>query len=194
MCSFPTCGGWYLGRLNASATQCHDGTWATECYTPVLDWSSANLSVSQQNRMLDACYQYAGATGVFVIVRGRFARTNSTTPQPLLGKFIITEAWLAEGDAASAGNFVRVKDNGVRCFAAPCPSLTETTLNGSASTDISGLDFTPAAMTADQITTCTQETFTTDGLLVAGDRYSFVVNGTSAIGRTVTNGFYRLTN
>jgi hypothetical protein len=192
LCPSPGCGGWFLNRLNFSSTQCHDGTWASECYTPVLDWSSSHLAVAEQTQMLDACYQYANVPGVHVIVSGRFARTNFTTPRSSLGRFLVTEAWLAVGEEASAGTFVRVKDNGVRCFAAPCPSLTETALNTTKSSDISALDYTPAAMTYDQINTCNQETFTTDGLLLAGNGYTFVVNGTTAEGRTVTNGYYRL--
>jgi uncharacterized protein DUF6748 len=127
-------------------------------------------------------------------VRGRFARTNSTTPRPELGRFIVTEAWLGENDAVSSGTFVRVKDNGLRCFAAPCPSLTETAINASPAANIAALDFAPSGMTDEQINACTLETFASDGLLVAGDRYTFEVNGTTANGRTVTAGYYRLGN
>lgn len=191
-CASPVCGGWFLNRLNFSTTQCHNGSWASECYTPVLDWSVSQLSAVEQAKMLDACYQYANVPGTFVIVRGRFARTNSTTPRPDLGRFIISEAWLAVGDATSAGTFVRVKDNGLRCFAAPCPSLTGSPLNTTKASDFSALDFTPAAMTDDEIATCNQETFTASGLLIAGSSYTYVINGSTAAGLTVTNGYYRL--
>lgn len=193
-CASPYCGGWFLGRLNQSMTRCHDGRYAAECYTPVLDWSVAGLSEEQQTEMLDKCDEYAGAPGVYAIVRGHFVRTSSTTQRSDLGRFVITEAWLSENDAVSGGAFVRVKDNGIRCFAAPCPSLTEETLNTTRTTDIAGLDFTPAGMTELQVEECIQWTFAPDGLLVAGDRYTIEANGVFAQGRTVTSGFYRLGN
>lgn len=190
-CPSPTCGGWFLTQLNRPFTRCHDGTIATSCYTPVLDWTSTGLSDTQQAAMLDACNQAALSTGVYAIVRGQFARTNST-PQPNLGRFVIGEAWLAEGDAASDGAFVRVQDNGLRCFAAPCPNLTETTLNLGRTADIAGVDWAPSGMSEAQVEECTQDLFTPDGLMVAGDRYMMTVNGTTAKGRTVTNAFQRL--
>lgn len=190
-CASPTCGGWFLERLNRTATICHDGTRAGQCYTPVLDWSNANLSLEQQTTLLGACTQPL-SEGVYAIVRGQFARRNTTTPRPDLGRFVITEAWVAEADMPSSGAFVKVADNGIRCFAAPCPSLTETALNLSTSVDIAGLDWTPSAMTEAQIEECTGDLFTPDGLLVVGDRYTFTENGSTANGRTVTVAYQRL--
>src|SRR5262245_60741979 len=140
-CAYPTCGGWLLQRINQSATTCSDGTSATTCYTPVLDWSRANLPDAQRTELLDECRQHAGSSGTYAIVRGTFRRFNDTTSRPELGRFVITEAWLAEGDAESSGTFVNVKDNGIRCVTAPCPSFTETALNRRATTDIADVDF-----------------------------------------------------
>jgi hypothetical protein len=190
-CAYPTCGGWFLERLNRSTTICHDGARASECYTPVLDWSNANLTAEQQAAMLDACKQPL-SEGVYAIVRGQFARRNASTPRPELGRFVITEAWLAEGEAPSQGTFVRLVDNGLRCFAAPCPSITETTINASGTTDIAGLDWTTSGLSADQIAECTGDLFTPDGLLIAGDRYTYTENGSTATGRTVTAAYQRL--
>ena len=127
-CASPMCGGWFLRRLNQPLTRCHDGQFAAMCYTPVLDWSKADLSEALQGKLLDAAHQGALSGDVDAIVRGRFARTNSTTPDPSLGRFVITEAWGAEGSVPAQGAFVRVEDNGLRCLVAPCPSITETTL------------------------------------------------------------------
>lgn len=191
-CASPACGGWFLSRVNRTTTQCHDGRVATSCYTPVLDWSRAGLASAQQDAMLQACSQGARSSSVYAVVRGQFARRNTTTPRPELGRFVISEAWLAEGDAASAGAFVKLRDNGLRCFAAPCPSLTEVTLNMASTTDIAGLDWAPSGMTDDQITECTGDLITADGLMVAGSRYTMTENGTTANGRTVTVAYQRL--
>lgn len=193
-CSYPTCGGWILQRLNQPTTRCNDGRLATTCYTPVLDWSQANLPESQQAALLDACTEYAGSAGVYAIVRGKFARTNHTTPRPELGRFVITEAWLAENDAVSSGTFVNVKDNGVRCFAAPCPSFTESALNLASTTDIAAVDFTPAGLTESEVEECTGLMSTPTGLIVAGDRYTVNIDGRTADGRTGTAAYYRLIN
>jgi len=190
-CPSPMCGGWFLSRLNQSTTRCHDGQWATSCYTPVLDWSKANLSDVQQATLLDACNKSAVSTGAYAIVRGKFARTNST-PNRTLGRFVMSEAWVAEGDAVSDGQFVRIKDNGLRCLVAPCPSLTETMLNMTTVANIAELDWTTSGLSDLQIEECTQDMFTPDGLLVAGYRYTFTENSNTADGRTVTAAYQRL--
>ena len=192
-CASPTCGGWFIQRLNQSTTRCHDGSSGARCYTPVLDWSQSGLPVVQQNALLDECTQYANFPGVYAIVRGSFKRVNHTTPRPELGRFVISEAWLSENDAVSSGAFVNVKDNGVRCLVAPCPSLTETSLNLGTATNIADVDFTPAALDDAQIQECRELMATPTGIIVAGDRYTVNVNGRTANGRTASAAFYRLT-
>jgi hypothetical protein len=189
-CAQPMCGGWFLERLNRTATVCADGRKASQCYTPELDWSNANLSIEQQATMLRAC-THPLSEGVYAVVRGQFARSN-TTPLPDLGRFVITEAWVAEADVPSDGAFVKLFDNGLRCFAPPCPSLTEVTMNLTRTTDIAGIDWTTSGLTAEQIEECTGDLVTPDGLLVAGYRYTYSENGSAATGRTVTAAYQRL--
>jgi uncharacterized protein DUF6748 len=191
-CAYPTCGGWFLSRLNSSTTQCHDGTIATSCYTPVLDWTNSGLDDTQQAALNEAASHAASSAGVYAIVLGQFARTNTTTPNPTLGRFVINQAWVSEGDGVSSGTFVKVQDNGLRCFAAPCPNLTETTLNTPQTTNIAEVDWTPSGLTEAQIGDCTQDMYGPDGLVIAGDRYTTTVNGTAATGRTVTAAYQRL--
>lgn len=191
-CAAPYCGGWNLARLNSAATTCHDGRSAAECYTPVLDWTFSNLPVAEQAKLLAACDEAAGTSEIYAVVRGQFARVNTTTPAPELGRFVIKEAWIIEGDAQAQGPFVRVRDNGRRCLVAPCPSLTEEALNASKSQDISAIDYTPAGLSSEQIVECNEATFTAQGLLVAGPDYTFTQNGTKATGRAATAAFYPL--
>jgi hypothetical protein len=192
-CAFPTCGGWFLSRVNKTTTQCHDGRYASSCYTPVLDWSQAFLSAEQQGQLLEACSRDTASGGVYGVVRGSFARTNSTTPRPGMGRFVISEAWITDADALSDGVFVKIRDNGLRCFTSPCPSLTETTLNNSRVTDIAAIDFAPSGMSDDEIAELMQTTTTPDGVMVAGYRYTVRENGATALGRTATTGYYCLT-
>src|SRR5215510_5565282 len=174
-CAFPMCGGWFLHRLNQSLTRCHDGHDAAMCYTPVLDWSKAGLSEALQGKLLDAASQGALSGDVDAIVRGRFAPSNSTTPDPSLGRFVITEAWEAEGSVPAQGAFVRVEDNGLRCLVAPCPSITETTLNTSLVTDIAEIDWAPSGLSEREVSAQIAAMSTPGGALIAGDR--FTVNG-----------------
>lgn len=190
-CAYPMCGGWFLSRVNDATTQCHDGRTATSCYTPVLDWSNSGLDDAQQAALTEASSHAARSPGVYAIVLGQFAQTN-TTPDPTLGRFVVSQAWVSEGDGVSSGAFVKVQDNGRRCFAAPCPNLTEITLNTPQTTNIAEVDWTPSGLTEAQVEDCTQDMYGPDGLLIAGDRYTTTVNGTAATGRTVTAAYQRL--
>jgi hypothetical protein len=191
-CASPLCGGWFLAELNRSMTTCHDGRHAKTCYAPAFDWSEAHLSDAQQAELLDAARTGAVRVGVRAIVRGRFAPTNLTTPRPELGAFVITEGWVEKGDGMSAGVFVKVEDNRIRCFAAPCSHLTEQTLNTSQATNIAEVDFKPAGLGEEQIEECRNEMFIPQGILVAGYRYTVNVDGRTAKGRTATAAYLRL--
>ncbi|HET7501311.1 MAG TPA: DUF6748 domain-containing protein [Kofleriaceae bacterium] len=189
-CPSPMCGGWFIQRLNRQTTRCHDGRVADTCYTPVFDWSEANLPEDLQSALLAAAWS-ATDGGVYAIVRGRFEPTN-TTPLPNTGRFVVTEAWTAEKDTPADGVFVRVFDNGLRCFAPPCPSITEKTLNMGRVAEIAGMDFAPSGLGEDEIAECMQAMTLPGGMLVAGYRYTWYENATSAKGRTVTAAYHRL--
>jgi hypothetical protein len=193
-CPSPMCGGWFISRLNYTTTKCHDGTTAAACYTPSLDWSEAGLSVPTQERLLAAASSEKATAGVYAIVRGRFARTNHTTPYPEMGRFVITEGWTAESDALSNGLFVKIRDNGIRCFTTPCPSVTEITLNKAQSLNIAGIDWTPAGLTDLQISECVEAMATPVGVLVAGHHYTVQGDAGTAQGRTATAAYYRLSD
>ena len=193
-CAAPTCGGYFLGKLNSSTTKCHDGSTSTACYTPVLDWSEASLSTDQQAKLLDAAYVDATTPGVTSIVRGRFAKTNSTTPRPSLGRFIVTEAWLREGTGESAGVFVKAYDAGIRCITAPCPSTKETALNTSRTAIIGEIDWSAAGLTDREIEGFQTSLFDPSGILFAGDRYTATENGHAFKARTATAAYHRITD
>lgn len=192
-CPSPLCGGWFMRRLDRSTTTCHDGRHAGTCYTPVLDWSEADLSDDQRAKLLDASSKDAVSEGVYAIARGRFEPTN-TTPRPAMGRFVIGEAWVAEGVAVSAGVFVKLKDNGLRCFAAPCPNLTEKTLNTPRVADIAELDWTPSGLSDRQIEGLSAAMYGSEGILVAGYRYTVHDSGSTAKGRTATAAYHRLSD
>lgn len=191
-CAAPGCGGYFFARVNRTTTTCVDGSSQGRCYAPELDWSESGLGVDAQDRVVSAASRAAANTfGVVGLVRGRFAKSNST-PKPSLGRFIVTEAWIADGTGIADGVFARVKDAGVRCIAAPCPSLKETGLNTSRFAMIAGVDYAEAGLTDAQLEAATNALFEPSGIIVAGDRYTIRENGRTAKGRTATQVFRRV--
>jgi len=191
-CVSPLCGGFYLHRVNRTSTVCHDSSSKWACYTPELDWTEAKLSEELQGALLEKAQEDASSPGAVALVRGRFgAKTFASYGN--MGRFIVTEAWVAEGDGVSDGVFARVHDNGVRCIQAPCPTVTEKGLNKSTSANIAGLDWAAGGFADDQVTKMVQEMFDRpSGVIIAGDRYTFKENGITAKGRTVTAAYRRL--
>lgn len=190
-CASPMCGGFFVKRLNRSTTVCVDGSTSAACYAPELDWSEAGLSAAQQQKLLDAAGQDALADGTYGIVRGRFAKTN-TTSVPSLGRFVVTEAWVAEGATPSHGVFAKVAQNDIRCITAPCPSLTEKGLNNGNHANIHELDWAPAELTDRQVEGFVGQLTAPSGIIIAGERYTFSENGRAGKGRTVTAAFHKL--
>lgn len=193
-CAYPMCGGFFLERVNRTSTKCHDGAYGDRCYTPALDWSESGLAPDTQYALTGAAAQSAfAADGIRAIVRGRFAPSGVDSASADLGRFIVTEAWVAEGDASQAdGVFVRVKDGGVRCITSPCESLVEKGLNTSRRANIAGLDFDAAGLSDEQLEKIGYEMFEPGGIIVAGSRYTWRENGQRVRGRTATVVYRRL--
>ncbi len=193
-CSFPLCSGFFLDRLNAASTKCHDGSTSDACYTPELDWSQSGLSQSAIDKLEVAAAESVIKEGVQAIVRGRFAKKNLTTPAPELGRFVVTEAWLSQSDSVSSGVFAKVADNGVRCIIAPCPSTGEKALNTSRSAAIAEIDFAESGLDDVALSELSSDLFEPHGLIIVGDRFNFKLNGNKAKGRTATAVYRRLKN
>lgn len=191
-CSSPTCGGYFFHRLNRSTTTCHDGSSASSCYVPELDWTQSNLPAELQAALDAAAYRDASSAGAIALVRGRFA-AKTFPGSGNKGRFIVTEAWVAENDSVSEGVFVKAHDNGVRCIQAPCPTVTEKALNTTRTANIAGIDWTFGGFDDDQISKFWDAmTLRPAGVIVAGARYSFKENNVWAKGRTATAVYRRL--
>jgi len=191
-CVYPACGGYFLDRLNASKTTCHDGSRAAACYTPELDWSQADLPDTAQAALQAAASRGHTNGGVYAIVRGRFSSHGNIAAD--MGRFIITEAWVAEGENVADGVFAKVTQNGVRCIAAPCPSLTERALNASRRADIAEIDFATGEIPDGSVSELVNDTVKPGGIIISGERYTFSIDGRSGKGRTATNAYRNLAN
>ncbi|CAN5734312.1 hypothetical protein BH11MYX2_BH11MYX2_37520 [soil metagenome] len=181
-----------IERLNATTTTCHDSVKRASCKVPELDWSETaeTLSLDQRAALTDAA---ARTGGVYAIVRGRFNKKALTTTPSTAGRFIVTEAWVAKGDGVAEGVFAKVKDNGIRCITAPCPSTSEYALNASRQANIAIVDFEAGDIPQGAIDELVSDSSTT-GYIVSGDRYTYTLQGRSAKGRTATNAYRNLAN
>jgi len=178
--------GWFgLHRLNRSTTVCHDGTSDWGCWVPSLDFAEASLPAELQAKLVEAADRDYYASGALAIVRGRFGSKQYPSYGDL-GRFIVTEAWVSDGDDVSDGVFVKAKDNGVRCIQAPCPTVTEKALNTSRSANIAGIDWSYSGYSDEQIAAFGLDMTRPGGVILAGNRYNFTENNVSASGRTAT--------
>ena len=154
------CGtGFFVSKANRSTTQCGRGFAQSQCKALQVEWRTGMPpSVSQG-------YEDDLRAGQPLLVRG------SLQPDPADRgmTMVVTEIWTASQPEWVDGVFALVKDNGIRCIHALCPSLTEKKLNSTLSANITGVDF--AASGADEATIeRAQNALYTDGVVVVGYR------------------------
>lgn len=144
-CASPRCGGYFVKLVNQWRTRCADNRFQAECYVSEINWSR---QPQPENEL--------GLLRGSMRMRGRF------------GVFRVTEVWQAASANAPAGRFFRVRDRGVRCIAAPCPSHHEATLNSTAHRNIAGVDLSGANASESAVTEATAAMPLAEGILVSG--------------------------
>jgi len=157
----PDCGvGFFAQRVNRSTTQCGRGTATATCHVNLIDFSSTALPSSIQKD-----YEFSLRNGTPLVLRG------SILPSADDGKILLsaTEIWEPLKAEAVDGVFTLIKDNGVRCVRAPCPSLTERRVNSNLSAAITGIDFEPSGASESKIELA-QAGLYDDGTIVVGYR------------------------
>ncbi len=144
-CAYPLCGGYFVKAVNSTLTRCADGKLARECHAVELDTRALGWSDEQR-----AKFEASFGTGK-ALVKG------ALEPQPrglYTGEVLrLTQAWQAQGgNKRPLGTFFSLKNNGIVCIQAPCPSFSLTTLNRPATErTIDGPDFTPAHASAEAV-------------------------------------------
>jgi hypothetical protein len=187
-CVSPLCGGLFVKRVNAAKTRCADGSMQDACYVAEIDLGALGLPEAQA-----ADFRASLESGQALI---RAARMSSITFNGArLGKLTAREGWLAQGPARAgaananalpSGTFYRMKDRGLRCFRAPCPTTSLAKLNSSTTLTASGVNLRPAGATAAQVSAGMDAYYTEEGLLIAGG-----VSGSAGSGTTANaNQFY----
>jgi hypothetical protein len=162
MCVAPGCGGYFVKGVNTATTRCADGTLQKECHAYSLDTALLGWTDAQR-----AAFEAQFAKGR-AVVRGWL----ETAPLPgttglSIDSLKLTEAWQAQGKHIPAGIFYSVKDTGVRCITAPCPSLAATKLNTAAAALNPDLDLSLTGATSAQVQAA-YEALASTGILAAG--------------------------
>jgi hypothetical protein len=145
-CASPRCGGYFVKLVNQTRTRCADKRLQKECYVAEINWGREPQQDDER-----------------ALLRG------SISPQGQFGVFRVTEVWKSAGRSQPADRFFRVRDRGLRCIAAPCPTHHEATLNSTASRNVAGVDLCGAGASESQLGEAHEAMTSRDGILVSGN-------------------------
>jgi len=149
-CASPRCGGYFVKLVNQRRTRCADNRFQAECYVANIDWNGeAEPEIDRgllRGTIRAGRDQYRG-----------------------FGEFRVSEVWNAASANQPAGTFFRVRDRGVRCIAAPCPTHHEARLNSTVSRNIAGVDLSSAGAPDNSVSDANAAMTGTNGIIVSGD-------------------------
>jgi hypothetical protein len=80
----------------------------------------------------------------------------------------VSEVWEAASANQPSGIFFRVRDRGIRCIAAPCPTHHEIRLNSTVSRNVAGVDLRGAAAPDNTLSEANAAMTAPEGILVSG--------------------------
>ncbi|MDH5325620.1 MAG: hypothetical protein OEZ68_04965 [Gammaproteobacteria bacterium] len=176
-CVSPICGGWYVSAVNLRAFQCPDGSVRTECYVSTDTINIPNLSPDQILELRQAM-QESRALVAAVVSKAK-----------AYGLLEINSAWIAATAQKPVGEFVSVRDNGIRCITSPCPSYDATVLNKNVSKNLAGFDLSAVNAGEEQLKQAYAAISSDDGLPMAGT-YTQVVGPAGTAAAINANQFY----
>jgi hypothetical protein len=161
--SGPDCGrGFFVSRANRTTTPCGFTAPQSNCKVYEIDWSHTAMPPS-----VAKSYEDGLRSGKPLLVRGDLVPAPDDSGVHLS----VTEIWIASQPEWVDGVFTLVKDNGIRCITAPCPSLTERKLNSNLSAQITGVDFEASGASQELIDIAQNAMFGGEGVVVVGYRY-----------------------
>ncbi len=149
-CAFPSCGGYFVKRVNQQRTLCSNGRYANECYVAEIDWN--------RSREVDA---------EKALLRGHIVG-NLKSPLGRFGRLRVRESWEAAGTNSATGNFFRVRDRGLRCITHPCLTHHEARLNSTIGRNIAGVELSEVGATDALLQNALTAMTTREGILVSG--------------------------
>jgi hypothetical protein len=151
------CGGNFVQQVNKANTRCADKSRSKECYVAEIDWSALQLTAEQ----------IGAAQSQALLLRGNLIEKQFGDIGKL-GVFVVSEAWQAATTTPVNGPYFRTHLNGVRCIAAPCPSITEEKLNTRQLRNLAGVDLSQVGASEVKLNTASERLSLPDGILVTG--------------------------
>ena len=149
-CASPMCGGYFVRRVNQNLTRCANGKSQKECYVASIDWNG-QAEIEPPKSLLRGSIITKGDR------RGKY------------GIFKVLESWKAAGSSVSdSGTFFRIRDRGLRCIAAPCPTHHEAKLNDTISRNIAGIELNSAQADDTSTGQAFQAMTGSEGILILG--------------------------
>jgi len=176
-CASPMCGGYFVRRVNSRLTQCANGRQMSECYVAHIDWSG--IGEAEITKALDAkpgtqdsnsftiteqAVDLAKLNGA--LVRGHIVSKGNRNGH--YGVFKVSEIWYPANDEKPYGDFYRVRDLGIKCIAAPCPTHQEAKLNTPSTRKIAGVDLSEARADEGAVEQAQTTMTSSTGIIVAG--------------------------
>lgn len=182
-CPSPICGGWFVKEVNKPNSRCSDGVWAAQCHAGEVDLSALPLGDVRRARLQE---QFGKG---HALVRGRLER------RPMgdlaMDVLVADEGWLGQALTKPSGRFVGLKDSGIVCVTAPCPSIFERTLNIPREGErlIDGVDLAASGAPPEKVSAGQQALSKPFGILVAG-RLERTYTPTGPSRRRIASEFY----
>lgn len=133
----------FVRRVNQPLTACADGARRAECPVAAVDWSATGLHDADL---------YALEHESFV-VRGAIVTTHGAAELRADAAFAaaVPAARGPDGYPVFAGGVYRAWDNGKRCVAAPCTSITAELLDLGSRVDVAAVDLAAAGASDDKL-------------------------------------------
>jgi hypothetical protein len=124
-----------MRRANATKTLCGDGVRRDGCAISTLDFAAIRFAEQQERGLRGTLSQKINSGAVALMVRGKLQAD----------KIVAKEVWQQDADVSTVPNggaygvAVKIKDSGIRCITAPCPTLREDKLNSATSTTLNSM-------------------------------------------------------
>ena len=192
-CASPVCGGVFYRLANAETTHCLDGKKAAECYAASADFAKLGFGDAGIAKVNEALTAASFGASTQLLVRATIGSKDWGNGLGKFGELRPSEAWTSQTANEATGVLAKVEDSGIRCIAAPCPSLRELKLNSGVRAEIADLGFDKSGATDEQIGAA-YEQMHTSGLIVSGYRYTVTGPAGEGKARSVTQFWLRVTD
>ncbi len=160
-CEASTCDGWLVRAVNLDETRCADGTSANECRVAALEPKGKG---APDRETLEALLLAPASERALLRGTLEAGRANRA---PAVGVLRVIEAWEPAGTGEDRGSLFLVRDAGIRCVKAPCPSMRASLVNADRALRIEEIDLAPAMASAAELARAA-DALGDGGILVAG--------------------------